>query len=1373
MAGRWTRVSYAVMVDGPSRIATFAAYLPRAVLESLSASGGLPGEPHGKAFPAALLLVDITGFTALTDAAVHGGAAGTERLARSLNVFFGRIIEIVAEHGGDVAKIAGDALLPMWPAVNEDLTTATHRAARCGLAIAAEQGELDLEGIRLSLKVGVCAGEIGTAHIGGLEGRWLYLITGDGVRQLSEFDTYLATGEVVASPEAWAAADRRLIGHAIGGGRVRIHSAGKELAPRPLASLTLPPELESAVRSYVPEVCLARLDAGHADWLAELRRTTVVFAGVHDVATTAPDRLSQLHRVAQAAQRVMTRYNGWLKEITTDDKGTTLIGVFGVAPFSHEDDPARALQVALTLQAEIRELGLNAGVGVTTGLALCGPVGNAARRDFAVLGRHVNLAARLLQASGGEWVLCDAATRDSVPTGQSFERLPAFVLKGLASPIDVFRVSSAPQPTGRRLAIVDRTSELAAAIPAVDAAGVGSGGLIVFEGEPGIGKSRLVEELVRHAHAAGVRPLVGLAAEIEASTPYHAWRKIFEGLLGIDATLELAARRRSVLQALADDESMTRLAPVLNPILSIDFDDTEVTTQLSGAVRADNTNDLLVRLLAREASKRPTMVVLEDAHWLDSASWSLVLQSRRTISPMLVVLTMRPIVDRAADPLGSLRGEATTLHLSPLSTDDAIDLVKERTGAAHVSEPVAAVVRERAEGNPLFIEQLTYAMRDAGQIVVDSGEVRVAPGVPDLETSITPDTVQRVITSRLDQLPPGEAMTAKVASVIGQRFALRTLVEIYPLTTETATVVGHLDTLSRLELVAPVPSSTEPAYEFRHVITQEVAYNLMPSTQSRELHRSLAEWYERTYVSDLSPYHTFLAFHWSKAGVPARAIDHLELAGARALQTFANDETIAVLEEALSLEAGAGLELDPSRLARWRLQLGDAYVNVSRYRKGREHLEAGLRLMKRAAPSTRPAQAVAVLWAVLRQLVRRTRLIQRDRSLSPAEQDEFLVVGRAYERLAEASYYGRETLLPLYCVIRVLNEAETSGLPAAVARGFAGTGALLGVVPMPRVAEWYLQRALELLGEVDDLATHEIVQIVVGFYHVGVGNWELARGQFESVRQIAQRLGDRRRLDDAIGNLAELESLRGSFDTAVALASELVSSAAARSDDRYRAEGLTDLALSSWRLGQADVALRSLRALDPLMANDLELTDELKLRIRGIAALVHTDRADWVAARTAADMAMGLTAHQRPASFGTFVGYAGPAEAYLALWETGQGAAEGQGLAADALSRLRSFAKVFPVGRPRSALLEGRHDWLRGRREDAMRSWDRAIQLAESLSMPYEQGLAHYEIARHLEPTDAAQANHLAASRNLFSELHASRDLARVDLVEAGSGYVG
>ncbi len=307
----------------------------------------------------------------------------------------------------------------------------------------------------------------------------------------------------------------------------------------------------------------------------------------------------------------------------------------------------------------------------------------------------------------------------------------------------------------------------------------------------------------------------------------------------------------------------------------------------------------------------------------------------------------------------------------------------------------------------------------------------------------------------------------------------------------------------------------------------------------------------------------------------------------------------------------------------------------------------------------------------------------------------------------------------------------------------------------------------------DDLTTHEIVEIVVAFYDIGVGKWDLARERLEAVRQNAQRLGDRRRLDDAIGNLAELESFRGSFAAAAALADELIGNATARNDDRYRAEALAEQANSSWQLGEAETALRSLGALEPLMAGGLELTDELRIRIGGLRALIHADRADWQAARAAADQAMELTAHQRPTYFGTFLGYAGPADVYLSLWEAGQAGADGRQRAADALGRLRGYAGVFPVGRPRSALLEGRHDWLRGRRDAAMRSWDRALELAERLSMPYEQGLAHYEIARHLDPSHGARAGHLAASCDIFGPLHATRDLARVGRIEGGGGQVG
>jgi hypothetical protein len=784
---------------------------------------------------------------------------------------------------------------------------------------------------------------------------------------------------------------------------------------------------------------------------------------------------------------------------------------------------------------------------------------------------------------------------------------------------------------------------------------------------------------------------------------------------------------------------------------------------MNGAVRADNTRDLLIRVLRLEASTRPLMIVIEDAHWLDSASWTLALRARREIPSLLLVVTMRPIAAASSDPIATMRSDITIRPLGALSRDDARALACERTGALRIADSVAAIVDQRAEGNPLFIEHLTYAMRDSGRIVVENGLCRPATGMENL-SSIIPDTVQRVITTRLDQLPPAEAMTLKVASVIGQRFALRTLQDIYPFSTDTEQLVGHLNTLTRLDLVVPIPSGPERAYQFKHVITQEVAYNLMLSAQSRQLHQKLAEWHERTYAEDLSPFHAFLAHHWKKAGVAARAVDHLERAGVQALGTFANEEAIGFLEQAVALEAEAGLGLEPSRRARWELQLGEAYVHLSKYREGREHLEAGLRLMNLPVPTERRQQLLRLAGELVRQLIRRAGLHRRSRAPADAQRERLVATFRAYERLAEASYYSRETLLPLYCVIRILNEAEASGIPAEIARGYAGTGALFGLVPLPKFAEWYLDKSLRWLDQVDDLTTKEIVGVVVGFYYIGAGKWDDAREQMRTVRRIAGRLGDRRRLDDVVGNLMELDSLQGSFTTALNLADELVGTAGARNDRRFWAEGLAGKAYASWQLGKNQDAMSALGALKALVTEESDLPDEVKIKHYGLMTVINQSRGDKQQALAAAEDAMRLTAKQRPSYYGTFHAYSGPADVFLSSWESGLAVRDGRRRTTEALARLRTYAAVFPIGRPRSSTLEGRYRWLVGEKRRAHQSWRRAVATAQALSMPYEQGLAYYEIGRHLDPSDAGRNEYLRKAKDIFMRLNASQALAAAEI---------
>jgi class 3 adenylate cyclase/tetratricopeptide (TPR) repeat protein len=1351
-----------VPLPDPDRISILSSYLPRAVLDYVASLSTLPSEPSAQSFPAALLLIDITGFTQITTAAVRRGAVGTEQLSRSLNTYLGQIVDLITEHGGDIAKIVGDGLIPIWPAIEDDLATVTRRAAVCGLAIAQRLGELEVESdLHLSLKVGLCAGEIDATHVGGLDGKWLFLITGDGVVQLSALQEVLQTGDVLASPESWGLISDRFMGQHLESGHVRLAANRQEATLRPLRPLSMPAGAEGLVRAYVPEVMLSRLDAGQAAWLAEFRRTTVVFANVRAIGGVTSDTLQLLQGITQQAQRVIARYGGWLKEITMDEKGTTLVAGFGVPPFTHDDDPARAVEAAVALQASLRDLDVTAGVGVATGPTFCGPVGNATRRDFAMLGGHVNLAARLMLASGGDAVLCDAPTHEAGQGRRDDERLPAFVLKGMTIPIDVYRVATVPATSLDR-PLVDRTAERAAAGRAMEALASGEGGLVTVEGEPGIGKSRLADEWLRQAREHSVRTFLGAGSDIDDSTPYHAWRPIFAALLGLEAIKDGETRTARLLDRLKGNEDHLRLSPLLGPMVSVDLPDNESTAQMAGVVRGDNTRDLLTALIREEAAKGPLMLVIEDAHWLDSASSSLLTQVRREVPSVLMLVTMRPTGDIPTDPQGLLSVDPTRLRLAPLSPQDAVTLAAERTGATELAGAVATLVRERAEGNPLFIEQLTYAMRDAGRIVVDHGLLRPVAGGDALDSAPIPDTVQRVITARLDHLSPGQALTLKVASVIGPRFVLRTLRDIYPLATEEGGLLEHLQTLTRLDLVAPVAAAPEPTYEFRHKITQEVAYELMPPAQSKELHRALAEWYEQAYADDLLPFHAFLAYHWRKAGLPGRAVDHLELAGVQALRTFANDEAIDFLEQAIALDAETASEPNTSREARWHLQTGEAYVHMSRYREGRDHLEVGLRLMKRTAPATGVQRIASLLAELVRQGLRRAGLIRRVRKLTDAERDELVAVSRAYERLAEAAFYGGEPLLALYCAIHILNVAEASESPPEIARGLAGTGALLGLVPWPRVAESYVGRALAELSRVEDLTTHEIVAIVVGFYYIGAGTWDAAREQFRTVRRIARRLGDRRRLEDSLSNGMELESLQGSFAAGAELADELIATATARNDRRFHAEGLVGRGYCALQMGDAETALQSCTDFRQIAADESYLTDELRIKSQGLLALIHLSRGEWAQARAASDEAIRLTA-ERPTYAGTFIGYVGPAEVYLEAWERDQPFRDEPHRAAEALARMKRFANVFPVGRPRWAILEGRRAWLQGRSGRALRLWRSALATATALDMPHEEGLAHYEIGRHLDSGDPDRATHLQAAREIFRRINSARALEAMD----------
>ncbi|MGH9942186.1 MAG: AAA family ATPase, partial [Pyrinomonadaceae bacterium] len=891
---------------------TLGSYVPSMIVGRANADPARFTEPTVERFSAAVLFADISGFSALTERLAARGPAGIEDLTTLLNSYFGQLIDLVEEHGGDIVKFAGDAVLALWPVAEgrDDLPEQIERVGRCCLKAQERLHEYPVaDDVRLSLKLAVGAGDVSTVTLGGVFERWEFLVAGAPLAQVGVANSLAAPGEIVLAPEAAALTRDRCLGREASDGHLYLAAVrggmGEEtLSPRrreaPIA------EAAQAVRAFIPAAIRARLDAGQTDWLAELRKVTVLFINLPDFGYETP--VEQAQAVMRALQASLYRYEGSINKISVDDKGASLVCALGLPPLTHEDDPARGARAALAMQAELRRAGLRSSVGVTTGLAFCGSVGNAVRREYTLMGHVVNRAARLMQAAAGD-ILCDAPTAQSAAGRLVFESLPPLKLKGMTEPVAVFRPSLKADDVPAqvcwlkpRAEMVGREKErelLATRLRAlVDQK---QGTRIVIEGEPGIGKSRLAEELrARAQEVSGVRVLSGAGDSIERATPYHAWREVFSQLFELsELSGDPALGQTRVANRLPPDPEVFRLAPLLNVVLPLQWADNEFTQQLAGKVRADQTHELLLRLLQDAAAASPLALIVEDLHWLDSGSLALLLVTQR-VSPVLVCATTRPLGDPLPADYGALLRAEGTEHivLDTLTPEETLALACRRLGVASLPEPVAALVRDRAEGNPFFCEEMVLAMRDSGLLSIAGGQCRLKTDVTDTLTWNFPDTIQGVITNRIDRLTPEQQLTMKVASVIGRVFAYPTLHDVHPIDADRRRLPEHFDVLQRLDLTPleqPMPHLT---YIFKHAITHEVAYNLMLFSQRRQLHRAVAEWYEQTHAEDLSPYYPYLAYHWRRAAEdrvpdPSRlwkAIAYLHKSGDQAVRNYVNQE---------------------------------------------------------------------------------------------------------------------------------------------------------------------------------------------------------------------------------------------------------------------------------------------------------------------------------------------------------------------------------------------------------------------------------------------------------------------------------------------------
>ncbi|HSP81550.1 MAG TPA: AAA family ATPase, partial [Myxococcaceae bacterium] len=565
------------------------------------------------------------------------------------------------------------------------------------------------------------------------------------------------------------------------------------------------------------------------------------------------------------------------------DKGVSALVAFGLPPFGTEDTAPRAIRASLQLQDALGAEGIRHAMGIASGRAYCGIIGAASRREYTLIGGVVNRAARLMQLAV-EDIWCDGSTVEQAGDGVECEALPPVRLKGFAEPVPVFRPRTGHRQVVEPVAgqLFGHAAERERILEAFATLGEGEGGLLVMEAEAGMGKSVLARYALEEARARGFRTLHSEPDTLQRMMPYAVWTGIFRSLLGLSETDGLTAvSQRLFALPLRPLEWHAQRLPLLNPVLPTPMPETDFTRQLHPDVRAVNARAFLVEIFRLCTRSEPVVLVLEDAHWFDSASWALLRALADEGGPILILLSHRPFQGAPPEDYDALvsDGRAVVVRLGALAVEETGALLAARLGGA--APPLALVRRIWAwsQGNPFFAEELLHSLQERGVVRVRAGQCVVDDEVVDLPSIDLPATIEGVITSRIDRLPPEEQLTIKVASVIGRAFLLRLLCDIFPGEQRAASLRASVEALVAQGFVKVDAVTPEPTYSFKHVITREVAYGLMLYEQRQRLHRAVASRLEESHEDELRPWLAVLAHHWRHAGVAEKAVHYLSRAG--------------------------------------------------------------------------------------------------------------------------------------------------------------------------------------------------------------------------------------------------------------------------------------------------------------------------------------------------------------------------------------------------------------------------------------------------------------------------------------------------------------
>jgi class 3 adenylate cyclase/tetratricopeptide (TPR) repeat protein len=753
------------------------------------------------------------------------------------------------------------------------------------------------------------------------------------------------------------------------------------------------------IASYTPKHLADKVLKARSAIEGERRQVTVLFADIAGFTSLAEGRdPEEVHQIVDRCFEAITaevhRFEGTINQYTGDG----VMALFG-APIAHEDSARRAVHAALGIQRAMRDLSgelealkgpaIRMRIGLNTGPVVVGRIGDDLRMDYTAVGDTTNVAARLQQAARPGSVLVSESTLRAI--GGFFETLALGeqVVKGHA-PV---RAHEVLRPRGRRsrldaaierglTPLVGRARELDILHERFREARSERGQVVFVAGEAGIGKSRLLLEFRRGLAEAGEDAtwLEGQCVSFGQAIPFlpivDQLRRNF-GIEELDGQPEIIAKIEHGMRRMGGlDEHI----PYVRYLLAVDAGDPKVAA-IDAAARRARILDAVRALSLRGGRIRPLVLVFEDLHWVDADSEEYLSSFMDAVAsaPILLVITYRI---GYAPPFGS-RSFYTMLTLHALSDDDALAMAGGVLGSADFPRELREALKAKAEGVPLYVEEVTKTLLDVGVLRRENGGYRL---VRRLDEASIPDTIQGIIMARLDRLGEEGKRAVQLASVIGRQFLKRLLARIAGLTHE---LDGLLRELKTLEIIYELGLLPEPAYIFKHAVIQDVAYQSLLVQRRRDLHRAVGQAIEELYADRLADHYEELAHHFAQGEAWAKAFEYLTRSGDKARDTYANEAALAHYARAIEMASRVTPPLPLATVLEVYQRRGRLQVVVAKNEDAIEGLDKMLALARDAGDRRLEGEALADL-----AFVHQFTLLWEHQPVAARYADEAAAVGR-------------------------------------------------------------------------------------------------------------------------------------------------------------------------------------------------------------------------------------------------------------------------------------------------------------------------------------------------------------------------------------------